>query len=67
MAVAVQEFQTELLSLMIIYLSGGAGGKEAGQTAGLFSRKRIGCLLAYGPGVSKVLEYVITQLWRKQS
>jgi len=52
---------------MIIYLSGGAGGKEAGQTAGLFSRKRIGCLLAYGPGVSKVLEYVITQLWRKQS
>ena len=50
---------------MIIYLTGGGGGREAGETAGQFSRKYIGCLLAYSSHVSKVLQYCIEQLWRK--
>ena len=42
---------------MIIYLSGGAGGKEAAQTAAASKGKDIGCLLAFQSRIVTILNF----------
>lgn len=40
---------------MIIYLSGGAHGKEAAETMVSIKHPKIGCLLSFRPRIEKIL------------